>query len=422
MKEKLINDNIKSHLTNALTYSRNTRQCQEIEDLDFLYAGISRVIGDHESGRGFLQFIRDNDSQKTIARASYFENLQSARRREMTSECETHLRRALTTRMQEHGIDHLRKFSELSKYDITAYDGHFHTHTCHAKKDDKEKYRPVGGIYAMDFRTGLIQRVATTDFDTNKTNELRAFRDTFSPKDSKGRRKKTIAVVDKAYHDGKYWELCSKMRKNGMYFISPLKDGLIVAEKEKLTFDKEHSYNTGIISDTKVTLKSGGPFRKIVYVDPETMKKMTFLTSVFDVPPGLIAYLYLWRWKIEKVFNTFKSKLKETKAWANGKIAVDIQASLTAMAYNILLATQDISLCNEKVEEEKLQKKWKKAIEQRKKKAEKLGRILNPLIEIPHKLRQLSSQFIRCFRTNFENKAAWCDCLPKFREAMVDYL
>ena len=92
------------------------------------------------------------------------------------------------------------------------------------------------------------------------------------------------------------------------------------------------------------------------------------------------------------------------------------------MAYNILLATQDISLYNEKVEEEKLQKKWKKAIEQRKKKAKKLGGILNPLIEIPHKLRQLSSQFIRCFRTNFENKAAWCDCLPKFREAMVDYL
>lgn len=138
------------------------------------------------------------------------------------------------------------------------------------------------------------------------------------------------------------------MRKNGMYFISPLKGGLFVAEKEKLMFDKENSYNTGIISDTKETFKSGGPFRKIVYVDPETMKEMTFLTSVADVPPGLIAYLYLWRWKIEKVFNTFKSKLKETKAWANGRIAVDIQASLKAMAYNILLATQDISLCNEK--------------------------------------------------------------------------
>ena len=49
----------------------------------------------------------------------------------------------------------------------------------------------------MDLRTGLIQRSLTTDFDTNKTNELGAFRDTFLPKDLKGRRRKTIVVVDK---------------------------------------------------------------------------------------------------------------------------------------------------------------------------------------------------------------------------------
>ena len=31
--KKLINENVKSHLTNALAYSRNTRKCQEMEDL-----------------------------------------------------------------------------------------------------------------------------------------------------------------------------------------------------------------------------------------------------------------------------------------------------------------------------------------------------------------------------------------------------
>lgn len=422
MSNTTINDNVKDLLGNALAYSRNTRQCETLEDLDFLYSGIARVIGDHESGRGFLQFLGDNDSSNTIARATYFDNLHSTRRRDMTSECETHLRRDLAARMKEREIDHLRKFTELEGFDILAYDGHFHKHACHAERDSKGRTRPVGGIYAMDMRTGLIQRVVTTDFDTNKTNELKAFRETFSTKDPKGRKRKTIAVVDKAYFDGNYWELCSKMKKSGMYFISLLKDGLIIEKEESLAVDEGHAYNCGIVSDIKVTLKTGGPFRKIVYIDPETETERVFLTSVFNVPPGLIAHLYLWRWKIEKVFNTFKSKLKETKAWANGKIAVDTQASLTAMTYNILLAAQEITLGDEGVEEEKLQKKWKESIERRREKAKKLGRFLNPLVEIPHKLRQLSSQFIRCFRTNFENDASWAHCLPKFRQAMAGYL
>jgi hypothetical protein len=313
----------------------------------------------------------DDDERGDIARSTYFGGLHSSRRRDMTSECETHLRRLLEIELKNMGHDHLAKFVELDGYDISAYDGHFHRHACHAHKDDKDRYRPVGGIYALDLRTGLIQRVVTTDFDINKTNELRAFRDTFTPQKAKGRRKRTIAVVDKAYLDGNYWDLCRKMKKNGMYFISMLKEGTKILKEEALDFNKEHAYSDGILSDSKIKLTTGGDFRKIVYVDPETGTKRVYLTSVFDVPPGLIAYLYLWRWKIEKVFNTFKSGLGEVKAWANGKVAVDTQASLTAMAYNILLATQDISLQEEGISDEKVHKKWTEALKCREKTAKK---------------------------------------------------
>jgi hypothetical protein len=417
-----INDNVKSRLANALAYSRYSRQCEKVEDLDFLYAGVSRVIGDHKSGRSFLQSLLEDSQQEDMARATYFGSLHSSRRRDMASECETHLRRHLELEMKEMGLDHLAKFEDLDGYDIYAYDGHFHTHACHAMKDDKDHYRPVGGIYALDLRTGLIQRVVTTDFDTNKTNELRAFRDTFSPKATKGPRKKTIAVVDKAFIDRNYWDRCRKMKNNGMYFISMMKEGTRIQTEEALDYDENHAFNCGIISDSIITLSSGGDFRKVVYKDPETGVERIFLTTVFDVPPGLIAHLYLWRWKIEKVFNTFKSGLGERKAWANGKIAVDAQASMTAMAYNILLATQEISLAKEGIEEDKLQKKWADAIDRRRKKAKELGRYLNPLVEIPSKLRQFSQQFIRCFRANFIANALWEDCVPKFRRAMGAYL
>lgn len=422
MDNLTINNQMKSYLSDCLSYSRTSRICERLEDLDFLYAGVSRIIEHHKSGRAFLQNLLDDDQQDEIARSTYFRGLHSTRRRDMTSECEAHLRRTLEAKMKEMGRDHLAIFSELDGYDISAYDGHFHRHACHAIKDDKDRYRPVGGIYALDLRTGLIQRVVTTDFDADKTNELRAFRDTFSPKNMEGRRKKTIAVVDKAYIDGNYWDLCRKMKRNGIYFISMLKEGTKIISEEPLDFDSEHSYNCGILSDSKIKLNNGGDFRKIVYRDPETGTERVYLTTVLDVPPGLIAYLYLWRWKIEKVFNTFKSSLGEVKAWANGKVAVDIQGSLTAMAYNIILATQDITLNEEGVEDEKLQEKWSATLVSRKKKAKVKGRFLNPLAEIPTKLRQFSEQFIRCLRTNFMCQAVWVDCVPKFKRAMGAYL
>jgi hypothetical protein len=264
--------------------------------------------------------------------------------------------------------------------------------------------------------------VVTTDFDIHKTHELRAFRDTFSPKAVNGPRRKTIAVVDKAYIDRNYWDLCRKMKNNGMYFISMMKEGTKIQTEMALDFDKNHAYNCDILSDSKISLSSGGDFRKVVYKDPETGMERIYLTTVFDVPPGLIAHLYLWRWKIEKVFKTFKSGLGEVKAWANGKVAVDVQASMTAMAYNILLATQSISLAKEGIEEEKLQKKWTDSIERRRKKTKALGGYLNPLVEIPTRLRQFSQQFIRCFRANFMVNALWEHCVPQFQRAMAAYL
>jgi hypothetical protein len=55
------------------------------------------------------------------------------------------MRRHIEAEMKGMGRDHLAKFVELHSYDIYAYDGHFHTHACHALKDDKDHYRPVGG-------------------------------------------------------------------------------------------------------------------------------------------------------------------------------------------------------------------------------------------------------------------------------------
>ncbi|MDQ6994159.1 MAG: hypothetical protein Q9M18_01010 [Mariprofundaceae bacterium] len=187
-------------MESSLTQSRNHRDCDAITDLEFLVQGISRVISSCTIGREFLQTLREVEG-KYIHRATYFGALHSNRRRNMVSEVETVLRRLLLIRTTiEKEIDHLGKFEELNGFDIWAFDGHFQKHSCHAERKENGDYAPVGGIYALDLRSGMVQRVVTTDYDTSKVNELRAFKETFSTKTAKGM-KRTIIVGDKAYVD-----------------------------------------------------------------------------------------------------------------------------------------------------------------------------------------------------------------------------
>jgi transposase len=77
--------------------------------------------------------------------------------------------------------------------------------------------------------------------------------------------------------------------------------------------------------------------RRVRYRDPEAWTRYEFLSSMDDFPPALIALLHLARWRIEKVFDTTKNKLEETKGWAVGATAQDIRAHLVALTHNLLL-------------------------------------------------------------------------------------
>jgi hypothetical protein len=101
-----------------------------------------------------------------------------------------------------------------------------------------------------------------------------------------------------------------------------------------------------------------------VYRDPETENEYVYLTTLKNIEPGLIAHLYLHRWKIEKVFDVFKNKFYEQKAWADGEVSADIQASAVAMAYNILLRKQDVVLAEERDRNLLLKPKDVDAVEQ----------------------------------------------------------
>ena len=414
---------LKSILRNSLGYSRSTRFCQKLSDLDYLYLHLQRVLGVYSSGREYLQERNESGDHKEIARATYFGSLHSTRRSRMARESANGVYRMIGKELQNTGVDHLKKFSELNEYEIISFDGHYRTHACHASKDSKDRYRAVGGIYGMNMRNGLIQSLVTTDFETNKKHELRAFKEYFRMNPFSD--KKVISIVDMAYWDAKFWQTAkrSKADENETYIITLMKENLAPIKEIPLNFDKEHAYNIGVESVTKVTFKSKASATKIVYRDPETKKEYVYLTTLgSEIQPGLIAHLYLWRWKIEKVFNVFKSKLKELKAWADGETSEDAQAAIISIAYNFLVRTQDYSLAKEGVFEIKLAQKQKKIIANRSKSATKKGHFLHPLVQIPHKLYQMSAQFIRCFRNNYKRGLPWPHLISIFEQAMLRYL
>jgi hypothetical protein len=131
--------------------------------------------------------------------------------------------------------------------------------------------------------------------------------------------------------------------------------------------------------------------RRIVYRDPATGEKFVFLTTELSPRPGLIALLYLLRWKIEKAYDVYKNKLHQQKAWANGAVAAQTQAHLTALTHNLLTillcSLEAAGLREEKVERRAAQSQQEQPVEHQVQ-AQKMVRHAT----------QLTCQFIRLVR------------------------
>jgi hypothetical protein len=155
--------------------------------------------------------------------------------------------------------------------------------------------------------------------------------------------------------------------------------------------------------------------RRIVYRDPVSGERFVFITTETSLRPGVIALLYLLRWKIEKVFDVFKNKLHQQKAWANGETAAHTQGHFTALTHNllsILLVTlEQAGLTEQKVERKRAAEQKARPVSQR-----------VPAQEMVRHATQLTCQFIRLFRHCLAYKTPWRDALPLFQRRLEAYL
>jgi Transposase DDE domain len=99
-------------------------------------------------------------------------------------------------------------------------------------------------------------------------------------------------------------------------------------------------FATGLQSDHTVGLVTAdarrnypAPLRRVRYVDPETKKRLGFLTNNFTLPAITIARLYKSRWHVELFFKWIKQHLRIKAFYGTSENAVKTQIWIALSVY-----------------------------------------------------------------------------------------
>ncbi len=324
--------------------------------------------------------------------------------------------------------DLLENFPQLAGLDVIAGDGHLLAAACHSKRDEKGRKVAANSLYMLNVRNGLMLPLARVQGDGRYAHELPVLREHLPGFLQKHHQRahalrNVVMLLDPAFIDTVFWSNFEEARNAGARMVMPEKSNLKVYHYEDLEFDRDNPVNTGVIPYETVGFAAfeSAAMHRVVYRDPETGRVYRFLTTLSDLEPGLIALLYLLRWRIEKVFDIFKNKLHETKAWGNGPVCQQIQSQFVCMTQNLIVLFCETLKERFQIEPLKLYKKRDKALVKRRKEARRKGRSINPILELLRIPTQFSCQLIRALRNGIRSGKRFLDDLPGFRLAMEAY-
>ena len=390
-------------------YCRHRRDTPQLSDEQFLRGGFQRVLSHCDSGRDFLQTRQDRG--EALARTTWFDALHSRRRAAMVAEVATRSYEIFERFLQPR--DWLGAFPELAGRAVWAVDGHHLEHACHAQCDPKGEFVSVGLLYGLCLHTGLQRAPVPFQVDGVRRHEFPVFQQHLPRWLQQDRGKKVpIVVGDPAYIDVLYWTEQKRLRQ--ALIITREKACMKPTVISHDAFDRQDPVNRGVEADERAGY-THAYLRRIVYCDPASGERFVFLTTEESLRPGLVALLYLLRWKIEKSFDVFKNKLHQQKAWANGATAARTQAHLTALTHNLLtllLATlEQAGIREEKVAAQQALRQDARPESRR-----------VPAQEMVRHASQITCQFIRLLRHCLAHKTSWRAALPLFQQRLEVYL
>jgi len=140
-------------------------------------------------------------------------------------------------------------------------------------------------------------------------------------------------VMDRGYID---FERLHCLHKAGSFFVTRAKSNLKAQRRYSHPVDR----STGLICDQTIGLSGfysrqdfDTPLRRIRFKDPETGKRLVFLTNNFALPAITITELYRCRWQVELFFKWIKQHLRIKAFFGTSENAVKTQVWIAVSVY-----------------------------------------------------------------------------------------
>ena len=146
-------------------------------------------------------------------------------------------------------------------------------------------------------------------------------------------------VMDRGYVD---FRRLHRIDQGGAFFVTRAKSNLDFRRIQSTPVDRA----CGLRSDQMVCLRGPRsrllypePLRRIVYRDPETGKRLVFLTNNTELPALVIAKLYKCRWQVELFFKWIKQNLRIRQFFGTSPNAVKTQVWIAVCVYVLAVIT-----------------------------------------------------------------------------------
>ena len=140
-------------------------------------------------------------------------------------------------------------------------------------------------------------------------------------------------IMDRGYLD---FERLARLDDAGSFFVTRGKSNLKARRRYSHPIDR----SSGLICDQTVVLTGfysrqgfDCPLRRIKFNDPETSKRLVFLTNNFAQPALTIANLYKCRWQVELFFKWIKQHLRIKAFFGTSENAVKSQIWIAVSVY-----------------------------------------------------------------------------------------
>ncbi len=142
-----------------------------------------------------------------------------------------------------------------------------------------------------------------------------------------------IYVMDRAYVD---FARLHKLQRAGGFFVTRAKSNLRCRRIYSMPVDR----TTGLVCDQHIELtgfysQQGFPerLRRVKYIDPETEKRLVFITNHFGVEAMTVCQLYKSRWQVELFFRWIKQHLRIKRFFGTSENAVKTQVWIAVATY-----------------------------------------------------------------------------------------